>query len=102
MNNYNETFSTWNKIAELYQEKFMDLTMYNASYDRFIELLNPNARVLEIGCGPGNITRYLLSKNNDFKIKGIDVAPNMIKLAKKNNPTADIETESKTSFFLIE
>jgi len=45
--------------------------------------------LLEIGCGPGNITQYLLEKNSDFDILGIDIAPNMIELAKKNNPTAD-------------
>nr|HMU02266.1 class I SAM-dependent methyltransferase [Saprospiraceae bacterium] len=41
-----------------------------------------------IGCGPGNITKYLLSKRPDFDIHGIDVAPNMITLATNNNPTA--------------
>src|SRR5690606_3808601 len=43
---------------------------------------------LEIGCGPGNITKYLLSKKPDFDILGIDIAPNMVELAKQNNPTA--------------
>lgn len=30
---YQETFETWNKIAGLYEEKFMDLDLYNQSYD---------------------------------------------------------------------
>ena len=46
------------------------------------------AKILEIGCGPGNITNYLLSKRPDFEILGTDIAPNMIELAKKNNPKA--------------
>jgi len=46
------------------------------------------AKILEIGCGPGNITKYLLSKRPDFEVFGIDIAPNMITLAKKNNPAA--------------
>lgn len=84
-----ETFETWNKIALLYQEKFMDLDLYNVTYD-FIcnSILKVNAKILEIGCGPGNITKYLLSRRPDFDIFGIDIAPNMIELAKINNPKA--------------
>src|SRR5205085_11809022 len=44
---------------------------------------------LDVGCGPGNITRYLLSKRPDFNIWGIDFAPNMISVAKRNNPAAN-------------
>ncbi len=92
MKKYKETFETWNKVASLYQEKFMDLDLYNDSYDIFCNSIpNENSSILEIGCGPGNITKYLLSKRPDFKIYGIDVAPNMIELAKKNNPTAQFD-----------
>ena len=90
MDQYKETFNTWNKIAELYQDKFMKLDLYNDSYDFFCDAIaKPNAKLLEIGCGPGNISKYLLEKNSHFDILGIDIAPNMIELAKKNNPTAN-------------
>ena len=89
---YKETFETWNKVANLYEEKFMDLDLYNSTYDNFCNLLKTkNPDVLEIGCGPGNITKYIISQRPDFNILGIDVAPNMIRLAKKNNPTASFE-----------
>ncbi|MEN9337243.1 MAG: hypothetical protein RLZZ500_2230 [Bacteroidota bacterium] len=85
-----ETFTTWNSVALKYQEKFMDMPYYNASYDLFCEMVaQREARLLEIGCGPGNITKYLLAKRPDFSLFGIDIAPNMIALAKANNPTAD-------------
>ena len=89
-NRYTETFETWNKVALLYQDKFMDLDLYNETYD-FIcnNIVKDKAKILEIGCGPGNITKYLLSKRPDFEIFGIDIAPNMIELAKRNNPTAN-------------
>lgn len=92
MDKYQETFQTWNKIAEIYQDKFMNLDLYNDSYDVLLDLFeNTNSSVLDIGCGPGNISKYLLSKNPDLKIKGIDISENMIKLARKNNPLAEFE-----------
>lgn len=89
MDKYKETFETWNKVASLYQDKFMNLDLYNETYD-FVcnNVIIDKAKILEIGCGPGNITKYLLSKRPDFDIFGIDIAPNMIELAKKNNPNA--------------
>lgn len=90
MDRNKETFDTWNNIASLYQDKFMNLDLYNDTYDFICKAIaTPNAKLLEIGCGPGNITKYLLSQRPDFDIFGIDIAPNMIELAKKNNPTAN-------------
>jgi trans-aconitate methyltransferase len=89
MDSYNITFQTWNAVAQAYQDKFMDLDLYNDSYDLFCQLVTKKeAAILEIGCGPGNITRYLLRQRPDFDITGIDVAPNMVALAQANNPTA--------------
>lgn len=87
MDKYKITSTTWNKLAQIYQDMFMDLDLYNDSYDSFCEIISKqNADILEIGCGPGNITKYLLSKRQDFEIQAIDVAPAMLELACKNNP----------------
>ena len=89
MDSYQITYQTWNKVASLYQDRFMDLSTYNDTYDKFCDLIKKqNPAVFEIGCGPGNITRYLLMKRPDFRMEAIDVAPGMIELAKKNNPKA--------------
>jgi ubiquinone/menaquinone biosynthesis C-methylase UbiE len=89
---YLETHITWNKIAQLYEEKFMDLEIYTESYKRFCVLLSKaQASVLELGCGPGNITRHLLRLNPQFKILATDVSKNMLELAKKNNPAIDTQ-----------
>ncbi len=92
MDKYQETFETWNKVAKLYEDKFMDLDLYNDTYDQFCEqVLKKNPSILEIGCGPGNITKYLLAKRPDFEILGTDISPNMIELAKINCPNAKFE-----------
>lgn len=80
----------WDTLALRYQNKFMSLDVYNDTYDLFCHLLKKeNPKILEIGCGPGNITKYLLDKRADFKIEAIDYAPEMIHLAKQNNPAAE-------------
>lgn len=92
MDQYQETFETWNKMAQLYEDKFMNLDLYNDTYSTFCELIDSsNTSILEIGCGPGNITKYLLGRNQEFIIKAIDISEKMIKLAQKNNPNAEFE-----------
>jgi 2-polyprenyl-3-methyl-5-hydroxy-6-metoxy-1,4-benzoquinol methylase len=90
MDRYQETFKTWNKLAILYQDKFMNLNLYNDTYDKFLRLVKKQngLNVFEIGCGPGNICKYLLTKNPELKISAIDVSSNMIELAQRNNPSA--------------
>ena len=92
MDPYQETFETWNQLAQLYQDRFMDLNNYNATYDFICNALSAEQiKVLEIGCGPGNITKYLLNKRPDLKVLATDVAPNMVALAKANNPSAEFD-----------
>lgn len=96
----------FNKLAKMYQDKFMNVDLYSESFDLFCNAIQKeNATILEIACGPGNITKYLLNKRPDFNILGIDLAPQMIELAKINNPTANFllmdcrQIESITSRF---
>ena len=49
--------------------------------DKFLSLLPKKARILDVGCGPGNFTKYFLEK--DFIAKGIDLSTEMIKIARK-------------------
>ncbi|MFK8010407.1 MAG: class I SAM-dependent methyltransferase [Marinicellaceae bacterium] len=89
MKTKNNVSSVFNKYAQKYQDKYMDVALYKDSLDLFCKLVNPpNAKILDIGCGPGNVTQYLLNKNPQFDILGIDLAKNMIQLAQINNPEA--------------
>src|SRR6218665_3731437 len=92
MDKYEQTASTWNKVAKLYEEKFMHLDVYNDTYDLFCRLMDtPDAAVLELGCGPGNICHYMLQQQPQWKWLGTDFAPAMIELARGHNPTARFE-----------
>jgi 2-polyprenyl-3-methyl-5-hydroxy-6-metoxy-1,4-benzoquinol methylase len=89
MNQTEKAVDIFNKLANYYQEKFMDVSLYQDSLDIFCNnLTNENASILDLACGPGNISKYLLDKRFDYKILGTDLAPKMIELAKINNPNA--------------
>ena len=92
MDKYEISVNTFDKLADQYQAKYMDFGFYFDTYDTFCDLvIKPNANLLEIACGPGNIAKYLLRKRPDFIIHGIDLSPNMIALAKTNNPSATFQ-----------
>ncbi|MBS0030614.1 class I SAM-dependent methyltransferase [Chitinophaga sp. 22321] len=78
----------FDRCAAQYQDKFMDISLYKDSFDLFCSNVRPGAAILEIACGPGNITKYLLEKRPDFQLLGIDLSPNMLRLAALNNPAA--------------
>ncbi|WP_064608894.1 class I SAM-dependent methyltransferase [Photobacterium sp. J15] len=84
---------TFNKFAKEYQDKYMDYALYTVTYDNLIEYLptNKTLSVLELGCGPANISNYLIKKDLSIDVFGIDLAPNMIQLAKENIPSGHFE-----------
>lgn len=92
MNKIKTATEVFDKCAKEYQERFMDVSLYHESFDVFCKAVaKENPAILELACGPGNITKYLLEKRPDFKILATDVAPNMVELGKANNPTAEFE-----------
>jgi len=84
--------AVFNKYAKEYQDKFMNVNLYEDSLNVFCDLITKeNSKILDLACGPGNITKYLLSQKSDLIILGIDLAPNMVLLAQHNNPGASFE-----------
>lgn len=88
MDTNRQAVSLFNQLAQGYQDKYMDVSLYACALDKFCSLLVPNAAVLDMACGPGNLSRYLLDKRPDINLLGLDLAPNMLELAKLNNPEA--------------
>lgn len=90
MNKTKEIVDLFNRKAVQYQQKYMEVEGYEAGFDLFCAGVEEvNATVLEMACGPGNISRYLLNRRPDFSILGTDLSENMIALAKVNNPQAE-------------
>jgi predicted TPR repeat methyltransferase len=81
--------SAFDRQADSYRKKFMDLTIYDDFYREFCDLLTPGrARVLDAACGPGNVSHYLMARRPDLDMMGIDLPPRMVELARKAVPSA--------------
>lgn len=92
MNKSEITIETYNRSAQKYYTKFKKMNLYDDTYDLFCPLIErTDAHILEITCGPGNITEYLLNRIPGLKITGIDLAKEMIALAKRNVSAADFK-----------
>lgn len=81
----------FNKLADSYQQRFFSVDAYQNDLDKFLKQLKPKSRILDVACGPGNISHHLLKKRPDLNLLGIDLAPNMINLAQINNPDAHFQ-----------
>jgi ubiquinone/menaquinone biosynthesis C-methylase UbiE len=69
--------------AHLYLSKYLNEQKIRER-DRILELVNSKSkyqRVLDIGCGPGTISLDLLAISE--QVRGIDISPEMIKIATK-------------------
>ena len=84
--------NVFDKLAQVYEDKFMNVDLYENSFLFFCDKV-PGINVIDIACGPGNITRHLLRINPTLKIIGFDLSPRMIELAIKNNPNAQFKLQ---------
>lgn len=88
--NHAEYFAdSFNRHVKWYEECITPLSIYNESYDALIERMRLNANILDVGCGPANVSAYLKKRVPEITVTGIDLAPEMISKAKENIPEGD-------------
>ncbi|APU69498.1 class I SAM-dependent DNA methyltransferase [Christiangramia flava] len=80
------TVQLFDKYAESYAQRFMDVSLYAPSLKEFCRLLPPHGSMLELGCGPGNVTAFLLKQREDLQILATDLSEEMLKITRKNLP----------------
>ncbi len=81
----------FDKYASDYAAKYMDVGLYTAQLDRLCGLLPVDASVLELACGPGNVTKYIFDKRKDIQMLATDLSEKMIAIAANHNPTAQLQ-----------
>ncbi len=90
MENFELSVQRFDQFAVEYAQRFMDLNAYSDSIDRFCDWIgNDHPQILELGCGPGNVTRLLKFRFPESAITAIDLAPQMIDIARKQLPEVD-------------
>ena len=83
-----ELRSTYDRVAEDYAEQFRD-EMDKKPFDRkmldwLVEKVGGLGIICDMGCGPGQIARYLHSRG--VKACGVDLSPAMVQQAQSLNP----------------
>ncbi len=82
----------FDKHALSYQQRFMDVSLYHDTFNTFLHSIkDADATVLELTCGPGNVTKYLLDHKPTLQILATDLSPAMVALARANNPAARVD-----------
>lgn len=90
MENFDISVQRFDEFASEYAQRFMDLSSYSDSIDRFCDWIpGQQPQLLELGCGPGNVTRLLKLRFPESQITAIDLAPKMIEIARKELPEVD-------------
>jgi 2-polyprenyl-3-methyl-5-hydroxy-6-metoxy-1,4-benzoquinol methylase len=85
MNALEISVKRFDEFASEYAKRFMDIGSYHVHIDKFCDLtLNDKPKILELACGPGNVTRYIKQRFPNAEIIAIDLAPRMIDIAKQH------------------
>lgn len=80
------TIEAYNNSASQYSQTIAALSNYDDTYEYLLCCLKSQSKLLDLACGPANISRYLLEKDDSIDVYGVDLSREMIKLAKSNVP----------------
>ncbi|MFE7119224.1 methyltransferase domain-containing protein [Streptomyces sp. NPDC057654] len=71
-----------------------------ASIDAFADTVSGLGPVLDVGCGPGTVTAYLVERGIDAS--GVDLSPRMVENARRLHPECHFSVSSATELDLEE
>lgn len=80
------TKKSYDATAEAFTSNVADLAPWE-SIDRFIKLMPPKPKMIDIGCGSGRDAKIFTDKG--VSVTGIDFCPNLLEIAKGKAPLAE-------------
>lgn len=104
-------YEVWENLANKYNNLWVQKYSLGPTRREVLKIVKPlleknkDLKVIDIGCGTGQLINEISSNCEDVNYLGIDVAENMIKVAKENNngknikfqvcPIEEFDTEEK-------
>jgi SAM-dependent methyltransferase len=86
-----EVQSSYDRVAEEYARHLYDELRHKALdrqlLDRFADCVRDAGLVCDLGCGPGQVARYLHERG--VEVCGVDLSPGMVERARQLNPGID-------------
>lgn len=80
--------ATFDKLADRYAEKYFHSDIYDQYLQRFVKGIDSlGASVIDVACGPGNVSAFLAKVRPDLKLVGVDLAEGMVKQARLRVPS---------------
>jgi 2-polyprenyl-3-methyl-5-hydroxy-6-metoxy-1,4-benzoquinol methylase len=90
METFDISVKRFDEFASEYADRFKNIDSYRQHFDAFCDQIdNSKPKILELACGPGNVTGYLKQRFPYAKITAVDLAPRMIEIARQNISDVD-------------
>ena len=73
-----DTLQYYNQHAKAYVDSTRDVE-FSQTQERFLQYLEPGARILDFGCGSGRDTKYF--RNRGFQVEAVDGSAELVRIA---------------------
>jgi len=84
METFNISLKRFDEFAAEYANKYNSIDSYLSSINKFCDLIKSDKpKILELACGPGNITKYVKQRFPLSEYIAIDLSQKMIEIAKE-------------------
>lgn len=102
MEKFDVSVQRFDEFADEYASRFGNVSGYLGSLTFFADQIKAEKpAILELACGPGNVTKFLKDRFPESRILGIDLAPKMIELARKVLPDVEFRVMDVRDIYLI-
>jgi SAM-dependent methyltransferase len=96
-----DTIEVYDRSADRFQATIAQLENYNETYACLLGCLRDGDSVLDLACGPGNISRYLATRKR-LRVTGFDLSAGMLAIARETVPGGSFHQRSIIGFNLAE